>query len=471
MKTIKNILSLTSSQILALLIYLITFGYVTRFLSVSDFGLFNYWLAIIGILAKVIDFGFGPIVFRECSKDNDCNVNISTIFIYRLVILIVILILMNIYLLIFSFGTPTIFLANILLINLLFTAKSVNFRDLLYIYYKKDIKMHIPAIVNLFDSLLLLLLVLPIRFVEAKFSYFLIVYIVANIPGALFIFYKVIKEYNFELKFNFTNLKWLVRESLPLYGYVFLSYIYLQLDIFMIKYFEGESAVGLYSASVRLTRPLLIIPSAFVITFVPILVKKISSQLRIQNEISLIFKSLVFLSLVFSILFYFKANFFTVLIFGEKYLTSALPAKILFIALIFLFFNFFALDLLTIHNKQKYNLVYIIILISVGFVLNLFFIPRYSITGAAISRVISAIIGFVFLFSILRQSVGVISFINLRMLLWISVNFTIAYLLRDFNLLIYLSGVSIVMLVTIYKFKIFTQQEQNYIISAFKRKK
>jgi len=469
LRIVSNIISITLGQAASIIILLVIFGYVTRHLEVAEFGQFNYWLAVIGILSKGIDFGFGPILLRECSKGNDCNNNISSVFIFRTFLFVGLLIVLNLF--IFSYPTQTIILANILMANILFTSKDINFRDLLYIFFKKDLRMHIPAMVNLFDAILLLILVIPIRFVDDKFNYFLIVYLVANIPGYLFIVMTVIKRYNLKLQFNFSNLKWLMRESLPLYGFVFLSYIYLQLDIFMINYFEGEDSVGLYSAAVRVTRPLLIIPSAFVMTFVPILVKKIESKSEIQKEVLLVLKLLMLMAIVFVNMFYFKASFFMTLIFGSKYLIASDPARYLFVALVFLFFNFFVLDLLTIHNKQRYNLIYIIIVVISAFVFNLIFIPLYSINGAAFSRILSAMVGFGFLLVILRQIIGRLNFIDLKLLFWIFVNIITVYFLKDENILIYLLVSFLMIIFSLLIFKIFTSQEQSFILSAFKKKK
>lgn len=71
MKIIANIISITGSQILSLILFMITFGYIARYLEVTEFGLFNYWLAVIGILAKLMDFGFGPIVFESVQKETN----------------------------------------------------------------------------------------------------------------------------------------------------------------------------------------------------------------------------------------------------------------------------------------------------------------------------------------------------------------------------------------------------------------
>ncbi|MDP3581904.1 MAG: oligosaccharide flippase family protein, partial [Ignavibacteria bacterium] len=44
---------------------------VVRFLGVDNYGRFSSLLAIVGILARVVDFGIEPIVFREFAKDKD----------------------------------------------------------------------------------------------------------------------------------------------------------------------------------------------------------------------------------------------------------------------------------------------------------------------------------------------------------------------------------------------------------------
>lgn len=463
MKAARNIFSITSSQFLSVVILILVFGIVARNISVEEFGLFNFWLAVVGILSKVIDFGFNPIVLRECSKDNSCGISISSIFIFRVFILLIIIVLTNIFLLLFNIEFTTVLLVNLLFINLIVSSKETNFRDLLQVFFKKDLRMHFPAMFTILDAILMLALMFGLFRSENKFHYFIVAYVAASIPGFIAIFILVIKYYRFSFIFDLSKVKWYIKESLPLYGFVVVSFLFLQLDILFVDFFYGKEAVGYYSIAVRLTRPFLIVPSALVMTVVPIFVKKMKNNLSIQAELETILKSLIIISFAASIMFTFKSKFFITLIFGDGYSTASLATSILFFSLIFNFINFFMLDMLTIHNKQKFNMYYILIVLFFFAFLGMLLIPIYYINGAAIARIISLMIGTSFLFVVLSK-LNYNLRLNLgRLLLWILVATTISYLIKDLNIFLYIPLNMAIIIASLFALGIYTKDEIFFI--------
>lgn len=463
MKAARNIFSITSSQFLSVVILILVFGIVARNISVEEFGLFNFWLAVVGILSKVIDFGFNPIVLRECSKDNSCGISISSIFIFRVFILLIIIVLTNIFLLLFNIEFTTVLLVNLLFINLIVSSKETNFRDLLQVFFKKDLRMHFPAMFTILDAILMLALMFGLFRSENKFHYFIVAYVAASIPGFIAIFILVIKYYRFSFIFDLSKVKWYIKESLPLYGFVVVSFLFLQLDILFVDFFYGKEAVGYYSIAVRLTRPFLIVPSALVMTVVPIFVKKMKNDLSIQAELETILKSLIIISFAASIMFTFKSKFFITLIFGDGYSTASLATSILFFSLIFNFINFFMLDMLTIHNKQKFNMYYILIVLFFFTLLGMLLIPMYYINGAAIARIISLMIGTSFLFVVLSK-LNYNLRLNLgRLLLWILVATTISYLIKDLNIFLYIPLNMAIIIASLFALGIYTKDEIFFI--------
>ncbi|MCO6473130.1 MAG: oligosaccharide flippase family protein [Melioribacteraceae bacterium] len=470
MKAARNIFSITVSQFLSVVLLIVVFGIVARNISVEEFGLFNYWLAIVGILSKIIDFGFNPIILRECSKDNECRESISSIFIFRLAVFIILILLTNLFLYFLNFEFITILLVNLLFINLIVSSKETNFRDLLQVFFKKDLRMHLPSLFTIIDAVLMLLLMIGLLFVENKFYFFIIVYVAASLPGFLGILVYVIKDYNFTFYFDFTKIKWYLKESLPLYGFVVVSFLFLQLDILFVDYFYGKEAVGFYSIAVRLTRPFLIVPSAIVMTVVPIFVKKIKKNISIQSELATILKSLIIISFSASVLFTFKSTFFITLIFGDGYSTASLATSILFFSLVFNFINFFLLDMLTIHNKQKFNIFYILI-VSLSFSLFAFLsIPIYYIDGAALSRIIALMIGTSFLFFVLSK-LHYRLWLNMgRIIPWILIVTTIGYLTKEWNIFIYIPLNLTILLAALFTLGVYNKDELSFIKSQLIKK-
>ena len=60
----RNVFSYTIGQTLSLLINLFAIALAAQYLGVSEFGIFNYLLAIILIITKLVDLGIAPNIFQ-----------------------------------------------------------------------------------------------------------------------------------------------------------------------------------------------------------------------------------------------------------------------------------------------------------------------------------------------------------------------------------------------------------------------
>ena len=111
-----------------------------------------------------------------------------------------------------------IIITNILFFNIIISAKFRNIRDLLEIPFKSKLRMDIVMFATFLDSLLLLIFI----FIGSSYNYSLveitILYTLANLPGFLILIFLLNKSEVFNFEFGFKNLKWLIKESLPLWG-------------------------------------------------------------------------------------------------------------------------------------------------------------------------------------------------------------------------------------------------------------
>lgn len=456
---IKNILSLSGGQLINIILNLITIGIITRYLTLWEFGLFNYWLALIGVLSKFVDLGLGPIVLRECSKNRDCYSYLSTSIIFRIILLFILAICVNGYLFFAEVPKTEIYLANFLILNIIFSQKFNNVRDLLNIPFKRRIKMQIPILINVLENLLLLLSIILVSLFDLGFVLFLLFYVVSNIPGFFILLLVNIKNRDVKLYFSLNRLKYLIRESLPLAGYVLFAYVYLQVDLFLIKVLLNEESVGLYSAAVRLSRPLLIIPSSLITTFFPLIVYSIKKARNIDFEINLVVKILVILGLAISLLVTFKTADINSFVFGSDYSKVSVTTALLFWTLSFTFFNFFILDVFTAKNKQKYNLYYIISVTVLTIIADIIFISLFGLKGAAIARIFSAFIGTLILLNFLKKIDLKINYFNLKILTWTILSFILVYFISSWSFMIYLPVSSLVLLILIILLRVFNSEE------------
>lgn len=417
-KVRNNSIVIFTSQFLSLFLNIISISLAARYLGVEDFGKFNYYLAIVGVGAKLIDFGFNPIIFRELSKPENSGKYLGSILVFRILTFFVLLSLVSIISLLLNIDIVKLTLIIILSINILFSNKFTNIRELIIIPFKVELKLHIPMFAVILDNVLLLLFVYLMPYFNGGMTYFVIVYVFSNVPGILIIYYFLFRRYKFQLKFDLNELKYLLSESYPLIGFIIISYIYSILDVLLLENFASSSSVGIYSSAIRLIVPLKIIPNVFVITLFSIIVKNIDKQKYNQQITNFVIKLFFIFSSFFFAFMYINAKEVILIIFGEEYIKAELPLIILSAGIFFDFFSFFVLDLFTAYNNQKFNFVFILIVTIVMLVANIVLISSYDFVGASIARVLSAVIGFIFLVIILKRKIKFnLEYLNIRMII------------------------------------------------------
>ncbi|MGE5409581.1 MAG: flippase [Clostridiales bacterium] len=461
----KNVLSLSIGQGASFVLNFFSIVLAARYLGVSDFGTFTSLLAVTTILSKVIDFGFTPIVFRETTKFNKLDLLNKAILI-RIFSFFCIIVVYNLVSYILKFPLVEILLSNLLLFNIILSSKYANIRELLEIPFKADLKMHFPMLFNVIDNLILLVMVVLMPFIHGKLYYFTFAYLISNLPGFLFMIYLLRKKYNFKFSLNLNRSSWLIRESMPIFGFVVLSTLYQQLDILIIKYLNSTFSVGIFSVATRLTMPLNIIPSAITYSVLPIIISNLQNG-SISNEkiYKFVYKLLFLISFAIAAVISFKANSIVTLLFGKEYTDSSLSTSILAWTQIFIFHSFFTMDLLTVYNKQKYNFQYSLLLILINLAANILLIPKFSYVGASVSRLLSCIIGFVFLIEMIKKSGIDFRFDALR-LLWWSIAILISIVAASYlPLFIYLPVAAIMIIAVSLLLKYF---DENEILLIFK---
>jgi O-antigen/teichoic acid export membrane protein len=471
-KITRNVFSIVVGQGTSLLLNFLSIPLMARYLGVGDFGNFNYLLAISALLSKLVDFGLTPIVFRETSRNKNDYSFIHSAILLRLIMLVLVVVLFNITAALLQVSTIEILLCNMMMINVIISSKFQNIREILDIPFKVELKMHYPMAVAAFDNLLFLIFVLLAPQFGGGLNYFVTVYIISNIPGFLFIIFMLKRKFEFKLNLATQRISYLVKESLPIYGYVILITIFSQVDILFLKNFNSEYATGIYSAAMKLTIPFSILPSAIVATIFPIIVKNrgINDEQN-RKTILISFKLLLLISATLALAGSFKASEIMTFIFGAQYHESGTPMILLFWAQVFLFYNYLALDLFTAFNRQSYTLFYggIIVVTNVSFLLLL--LPQSTYVGVGIAKLVSTFIGFLFLSLSAYKLKMSFKFLDIRIIGWIILAASSIYVASVLPLFPYLLITSIIILMYAKLLKYFSDEEILLLFKLFNKEK
>lgn len=174
--------------------------------------------------------------------------------------------------------------------------------------------------------------------------------------------------------------------------------LYFKGDIFLLNYYKGEEAVGIYSAGYKFFEALMFFAASYNITAAPAFVrlKQQGKELLIKR----VKRDLVFLSALgigVSVSFYLLAPYILPFFLKGTFLEAIAVTRIVIFALPLILLISVFLNLLYIYQKS-FIVVYIFMaqmVVNIG--LNIMFIPRYSFIGSSYITVFSELINLIIL--------------------------------------------------------------------------
>lgn len=243
--------------------------------------------------------------------------------------------------------------------------------------------------------------------------------------------------------------------SIPLFFAGMAWNIFNWIDSFTIGYFQTAVEVGIYNSAVPIAMLLAISPQLFMHLFFPLVTKSyFKGEKELVKQLSQQLGKWIFIINfpLFILLFLFPGAFLDVL-FGTEYLAGINALRLLSIGAFFLSFFEIPYRLVSMKGKSKTLLLDIVAMAIVNFILNLFLVPLYGITGAAISTMTSFIVLSLIL---VYQSYHYISIIPIRRKM---VNVALAGLIAALLLLfakslIHINSISLIIL-TIFFFGLY----------------
>jgi O-antigen/teichoic acid export membrane protein len=180
------------------------------------------------------------------------------------------------------------------------------------------------------------------------------------------------------------------RESLPFFIMAVATMLYVRIDTFMVEKFLGFEELGYYSAAIKLSEIWYVFPMILSTSVFPRLLEKSSEENSVfVNYFQFWLNSVVKLSLVVIALYILLGDFIILKLYGEEFLRVGLTLKIHIWSLLAVSFGVISSKWYIINNMPMFLLYRSILGLLTNVILNLFLIPEYGISGAAVSTVIS----------------------------------------------------------------------------------
>jgi O-antigen/teichoic acid export membrane protein len=249
----------------------------------------------------------------------------------------------------------------------------------------RNIIVAFPAVIN-FLVVLILVLVFRLSILGV-----LSASLASNVFAAVLCYILVSKKTKINLRFDYQLFVKSVKFGIIPFLALVIMNLNFKADVFLIKYYLDNTAVGLYSLGVSVVEKITLLPEAIGL----VLFSRISniSEDEANNLTPLVCRwSLLFSAIAGFILLVF-ADFLIPFVYGNEFQLSVNPLMILIPGIISLTIFLILHGDLTGRGKAKVTLYIFLGALVLNIVLNLFLIPAYGINGAALASTLSYSIG------------------------------------------------------------------------------
>ncbi|RZQ16701.1 oligosaccharide flippase family protein, partial [Vibrio vulnificus] len=254
-----NILWMLSDKFAKMGLSFLVSIYVIKYFTPKEYGEIAYYQSIIFILIAFVSFGLENIILREISRgEEEIDKIIVNAIILRLFVSALIF-LTSLILMISGFMSESFILFLILSCSLFANGFSAVELYNVAVEKGKRISLTSTVIAICFSAIKLTLIyygildqiLFSVIFVFELIVYFLIISVMFLIDGRRFDFSLISLKY----------IKWMLKESMPLLVANVVFGLYVKIDSLMISHIDGLEYVGYYSAGLKFSEVLFLIPT------------------------------------------------------------------------------------------------------------------------------------------------------------------------------------------------------------------
>ncbi|MFW2441104.1 MAG: flippase [Arenicellales bacterium] len=363
--------------------------WVARYLGPEMFGLLNYAMAFVALFGVVASLGFSGLVVRELvSQPENTNTILGSAFLLQFLSGILAYILVVVTVILLQPENDLLRLIVMVLgLTLVFKAS-----EIIKYWFESQVMSKYTIWVETGAFLLMSAVQVLLILYQAPIMGFVWV----TVASSLSVFIGLFAVYFWRAggsctwKFNFQRSKALLRDSWPLLFTGMAIIVYMRIDQIMLGQMLGNSAVGVYSAAVRISEVWYFIPMAIATSVFPSVIKqKVESESKYIASFQKLFNMMVTLGIAVAILVSFFSDWIVTFLFGSEYADAGPVLVVLIWSGVFVSLGIVSSMWLVNENLQKLFLYRSMAGVVVNIILNLSLIPLIGVTGAAIGTLMS----------------------------------------------------------------------------------
>lgn len=371
----------------------------------TEFGVFNYVTAYVAVLASFASLGMQTIVVREIVSARATTRSLATAFLLHLsagAALAVIGVLIAVLMIGWDRGAQITWGICVLALSIPLKAS-----DVVRYWFEAMVDARKIVLVE-FRVWILFLAAKAIALLTGFGLKAIFTLVFAEVLVTFLVFSLLCKQHivgKTDLRPARDSARALLKESWPLMISAASIMLYMRLDQLMIGHYQGQAAVGIYSAATRIGEAWYFLPLALVSSAFPALIRvRLHDTQRYQSNLRIIATAICLLAYAVAIVTTVLADYIVVGLYGAPYAASADVLKIYVWGGAFVGVSTLAGRWLVAEGLTYFAAVRSVIGAVVNIALNALLIPRLGVLGAAIATVISFAVANVLSFGISTRS-------------------------------------------------------------------
>ncbi len=364
-------------------------AWVARYLGPSQFGLWNYALALTSLFGVLASLGAGSIAVRELVRSPEKRDElIGTTFVLYLLGSLISFSLILIYSLYIAKVDSFVFI--LILIN------SVSF--FFYPFAAVSVYYHAQLLLKYtiwaYNIAFIIVVIIKILLIwhEASLTYFVITGPAEAILGICLLTWFYVRNVGSlrSWRFSYTLAKALIRSGFPLALSSVALMIYARIDQVMIREMLGDLSLGLYSVAVKISEVWYFVPGAIASAAFPAVLrsKELGEEVYLAR-LSKYFALMAWIGLSVGFFFALSGSYIVNLLFGSRYEGSVGALRVLVWSGIGVCLRAAGDSWFISEGLERSILCREILGAGLNVLLNLLWIPAYGINGAALATLVS----------------------------------------------------------------------------------
>jgi len=370
------------SSAIRLLTNVLLFVGVARYYGPEAFGQFTTALTYATIFLLFADFGLDVLLTTEIARQRDKAVELFGRYLsIKFIFVFVAVAGMWIIPFVQPMSNSTKWLTFIFSFYVACTALT----NFCFALFKGFEQLHFETKISFVNNIILLAGLFILGYIGVPIYVVALAFVATRAIG-LFNSYRVVAQLltHQRLLLNFKSWKE-IRGQVFVFGFHLLfGNLFFLLDTVLISLWKGDHDVGIYQSALRLINVVFVIPEVMTSALMPVLSRFHEENKDRWDSIGkLMNKTLIFFGLPISLIFFVYAEQIIHIVYGTKAFSEAVPILRIFGLIILIRFSVetYAL-MLTTSRRQKTRLTVVFLATIFNFLLNLYAIPHYGISGA-----------------------------------------------------------------------------------------